>query len=55
MRPSRFDRQVTVDAPDIKDVSPSSSSCHNKKLEEDLSLKASPEGHQASPVQILQT
>ena len=41
MRPGRFDRQVTVDAPDIKgrlailDVH-----CRNKKLEEELSLES---------------
>ena len=51
MRPGRFDRQVTVDAPDIKgrlailDVH-----CRNKKLDEELSLEASPAAPLASPV-----
>ena len=38
MRPGRFDRQVTVDAPDIKDVCPFRVHARNKKLAPELSL-----------------
>ena len=41
MRPGRFDRQVTVDAPDIKGrLSILEVHCRNKKLEEELSLES---------------
>ena len=41
MRPGRFDRQVTVDAPDIKGrLSILEVHCRNKKLEDDLSLES---------------
>merc|ERR1712230_357750 len=41
MRPGRFDRQVTVDAPDIKGrLSILEVHCRNKKLEEGLSLES---------------
>ena len=41
MRPGRFDRQVTVDAPDIKGrLSILEVHCRNKKLESDLSLES---------------
>ena len=41
MRPGRFDRQVTVDAPDIKGrLSILEVHCRNKKLKEELSLES---------------
>jgi len=41
MRPGRFDRQVTVDAPDIKGrLSILEVHCRNKKLADDVSLEA---------------
>ena len=55
MRPGRFDRQVTVDAPDIKGrLSILEVHCRNKKLEDDLSraLRVAPPG---SPTPIWPT
>ena len=55
MRPGRFDRQVTVDAPDIKGrLSILEVHARNKKLQEDLTLKALQEEHQALLAQIWQ-
>ena len=53
MRPSRFDRQVTVDAPDIKGrLSILEVHARNKKLQEDLTLEALQEELQDSLGQI---
>ena len=52
MRPGRFDRQVTVDAPDARSFSILEVHCRNKKLEDVSPSKASRDAHQGLPVLI---